>query len=99
MVARWGKDGRGRSVVGSKGRALVIGGSVSGLFAALALSRRGWDVDVFERVETELAGRGAGIVAQPQLWDVFRDAGIEPPVELGVPVERSEERRVGKECR
>ncbi len=68
-------------------RALVIGGSVSGLFAALALSRRGWDAHVFERVETELAGRGAGIVAQPQLWDVFRDAGVDPPDALGVPVE------------
>jgi 2-polyprenyl-6-methoxyphenol hydroxylase-like FAD-dependent oxidoreductase len=68
-------------------RALVIGGSVSGLFAALALSRHGWDVHVFERVETELAGRGAGIVAQPQLWQVFAKVGIDPPSELGVPVE------------
>jgi 2-polyprenyl-6-methoxyphenol hydroxylase-like FAD-dependent oxidoreductase len=71
----------------SKGRALVIGGSMSGLFAALALGRRGWDVHVFERVETELAGRGAGIVAQPQLRDVFRDVGVDASVELGVPVE------------
>jgi 2-polyprenyl-6-methoxyphenol hydroxylase-like FAD-dependent oxidoreductase len=70
-----------------KRRALVIGGSMSGLFAALALSRRGWDVHVFERVETELAGRGAGIVAQPQLWDVFRAVGVEPPADLGVAVE------------
>jgi 2-polyprenyl-6-methoxyphenol hydroxylase-like FAD-dependent oxidoreductase len=69
------------------GRALVIGGSMSGLLAALALTRHGWDVHVFERVETELAGRGAGIVAQPQLADVFRDIGIDPTVELGVPVE------------
>ncbi len=70
-----------------KGRALVIGGSMSGLLAGLALSRHGWDVHVFERVETELAGRGAGIVAQPQLWDVFRAVRIDPPVDLGVPVE------------
>ena len=70
-----------------KGRALVIGGSMSGLFAALALSRGGWDVHVFERVDTELAGRGAGIVAQPQLWEVFAKVGIVPPSELGVPVE------------
>jgi 2-polyprenyl-6-methoxyphenol hydroxylase-like FAD-dependent oxidoreductase len=73
--------------VQTKRRALVIGGSVSGLFAGLALSRHGWEVEVFERVETELAGRGAGIVAQPQLWDVFRAVGIEPPADLGVPVE------------
>jgi 2-polyprenyl-6-methoxyphenol hydroxylase-like FAD-dependent oxidoreductase len=48
-------------------RALIIGGSMSGLLAALMLRRRGWDVDVFERVETELAGRGAGILAQAEL--------------------------------
>ena len=46
----------------SKGRALVIGGSMSGLLAGLTLRARGWDVDVFERVESELSGRGAGIV-------------------------------------
>ena len=67
-------------------RALVIGGSMSGLFAALALSRRGWDVEVFERVEGELAGRGAGIVAQPQLRAVFRAVGLDPDVEFGVEV-------------
>ena len=48
-------------------RALVIGGSMSGLLAAIMLRRRGWSVDVFERVESELAGRGAGIVAQTEL--------------------------------
>src|SRR5262249_43672059 len=69
-------------------RALVSGGSISGLFAALALSRRGWNVEIFERVEGELAGRGAGIVAQPQLRAVFRAVGLDPDVELGVEVSR-----------
>jgi 2-polyprenyl-6-methoxyphenol hydroxylase-like FAD-dependent oxidoreductase len=31
-------------------RALVIGGSMSGLLAALMLRRRGWEVDIYERV-------------------------------------------------
>jgi 2-polyprenyl-6-methoxyphenol hydroxylase-like FAD-dependent oxidoreductase len=48
-------------------RALVIGGSMSGLLAGIMLRRRGWTVDIFERVESELAGRGAGIVAQTEL--------------------------------
>ena len=48
-------------------RALVIGGSMSGLLAALALQRRGFEVTVYERVSDPLAGRGAGIVAQPEL--------------------------------
>lgn len=57
---------------------------MSGLLAAVMLQRRGWTVDVFERVESELAGRGAGIVAQDELiarltalgLDV-RDLGVE----------------------
>jgi 2-polyprenyl-6-methoxyphenol hydroxylase-like FAD-dependent oxidoreductase len=64
-------------------RALVIGGSMSGLLAALLLRRAGWDVDVYERVEGELAGRGAGIVAQPELIDTLRTIGLDPP-DLGV---------------
>jgi 2-polyprenyl-6-methoxyphenol hydroxylase-like FAD-dependent oxidoreductase len=51
----------------SQRRVAVIGGSMSGLLAAIMLAQRGWQVDVFERVEGELAGRGAGIVAQREL--------------------------------
>ena len=40
---------------------------MSGLLAAIMLRRRGWQIDVFERVSGELAGRGAGIVAQPEV--------------------------------
>lgn len=67
-------------------RGIVIGGSVSGLFAALALRRRGWEVDIFERVEVELAGRGAGIVVQPQVRAVLAAVGLDPDVALGVRV-------------
>jgi len=70
---------------GSKGRALVVGGSMSGLLAALLLRRAGWDVDVFERVESELAGRGAGIVAQPDLIATLSRLGIDP-ADLGVEI-------------
>jgi 2-polyprenyl-6-methoxyphenol hydroxylase-like FAD-dependent oxidoreductase len=57
--------------------ALVIGGSMSGLLAGLQLRRAGWHVDIFERVEGELAGRGAGIVAQPDLIATLRGIGID----------------------
>ena len=67
------------------GRALVIGGSMSGLLAGLLLRRAGWDVDIFERVESELAGRGAGIVAQPDLIETLRRLGIDP-TDLGVAI-------------
>lgn len=58
------------------GRAIVIGGSVSGLFAAHLLRQQGWQVDVYERVDSELAGRGAGIVAQPELIGRLRRLGF-----------------------
>src|SRR3979409_396749 len=61
---------------GSTGRARVGGGSMSGRLAALLLRRAGWDVDVFERVESELAGRGAGIVAHPELIAKLRQPRI-----------------------
>jgi 2-polyprenyl-6-methoxyphenol hydroxylase-like FAD-dependent oxidoreductase len=57
-------------------RAVVIGGSMSGLLSALLLRRAGWDVDVYERVETELSGRGAGIVAQQELIERLRALGL-----------------------
>ena len=69
---------------GGKGkRALVIGGSMSGLFAGLQLRKQGFDVEVYERAEGELAGRGAGIVAQPPVIAALRHLGIDP-VDLGV---------------
>jgi len=69
----------------AKRRALVVGGSMSGLLAALLLRHAGWEVDVFERVERELAGRGAGIVAQPDLIETLRRLGIDP-TDLGVEI-------------
>src|SRR5262245_55931933 len=65
--------------------AIVIGGSMSGLLAGLLLRRAGWDVDIYERVESELAGRGAGIVAQPDLIARLARLGI-PSEGLGVAI-------------
>jgi 2-polyprenyl-6-methoxyphenol hydroxylase-like FAD-dependent oxidoreductase len=67
-------------------RALVIGGSMSGLLGALALIRCGFSVEVFERVAEPLAGRGAGIVAQPELKAALRALGLDPNRDLGVEV-------------
>lgn len=68
-------------------RALVIGGSMSGLLAALSLTRHGFDVEVFERVGEPLAGRGAGIVAQPELKAMLRAVGLDPDHDLGIEVD------------
>ncbi len=70
-----------------KGKALVIGGSLSGLFTGLLLRHQGFDVEIFERVETELAGRGAGIVTHQPLWDALDLLGIAWRENLGVAVE------------
>ncbi|MFG1278292.1 FAD binding domain-containing protein [Xanthobacter autotrophicus] len=58
-------------------RAIIIGGSICGLFTALLLRRSGWDVAVFERIGSELAGRGAGIVTHPEMFDVIARTGID----------------------
>jgi 2-polyprenyl-6-methoxyphenol hydroxylase-like FAD-dependent oxidoreductase len=67
----------------SQRRAIVIGGSMSGLLAAIMLRCRGWDVDVFERVEKELSDRGAGIVAQAELIARMNALGLKTQ-DLGV---------------
>ena len=68
----------------SKGRVLIIGGSMAGLFAAITLRSRGWRVDVYERANEELANRGAGIATHNELYEALREAGIELRDEMGV---------------
>src|SRR4051812_2058108 len=64
-------------------RALIIGGSLGGLFAAHFLRAAGWQVTVFERTPGDLAGRGAGIGTQDALLAAMRRLGL-PSGELGV---------------
>lgn len=66
-------------------RALIVGGSIGGLFAGLLLRRAGWQVDIHERVTGELAGRGAGIVVQPDQILRLMSLGLDP-AELGVEI-------------
>jgi 2-polyprenyl-6-methoxyphenol hydroxylase-like FAD-dependent oxidoreductase len=64
-------------------RALIIGGSLGGLLAAITLRRIGWRVDVFERSPQALHSRGGGIVLQPEVLHAFHFAGLRPGT-LGV---------------
>src|SRR3989442_10691636 len=68
-------------------RAVIIGGSMSGLFSAAFLRRIGWDVDVFERSGNELVGRGAGIPTHPELLEALEKSGAGTR-DLGIEVER-----------
>ena len=48
---------------------------MSGLFSALFLRRRGWDVALYERSPVALTGRGAGIMTHPELHRAAAAAG------------------------
>ena len=53
-----------------KPSATIIGGSMAGLFAATALSKKGWDISIHEKVPVPLSGRGAGIATYDELADL-----------------------------
>jgi 2-polyprenyl-6-methoxyphenol hydroxylase-like FAD-dependent oxidoreductase len=68
-----------------KRRAIIIGGSMSGLFSAAFLRQIDWDADVYERSRVELVGRGAGITGHPELFEALEASGAGTK-ELGVEV-------------
>jgi 2-polyprenyl-6-methoxyphenol hydroxylase-like FAD-dependent oxidoreductase len=68
-------------------RALVVGGSMSGLFAGLFLKRRGWEVALYERSPVTLTGRGAGIMTHPELRQAAAAVGLDTSRDFGVAVE------------
>jgi 2-polyprenyl-6-methoxyphenol hydroxylase-like FAD-dependent oxidoreductase len=69
-------------------RAAVIGGSISGLFAAAFLRQIGWHVDIYERSPVELVGRGVGIFAgHPELPEALKKSGARTD-NLGVIVDK-----------
>ncbi|MEO0771080.1 MAG: hypothetical protein AAFY72_16930 [Cyanobacteria bacterium J06649_4] len=57
-------------------RAIIIGGSLAGLFSGVLLGSIGWEVDIYERSPHSLDSRGGGIVLQPDVEVAFERAGI-----------------------
>ncbi|KAI0563759.1 monooxygenase FAD-binding protein [Gracilaria domingensis] len=53
--------------------AIVVGGSLGGLTAAICLRDIGFSVSVFERSEQYLSGKGAGIGLNPHMMSFIRD--------------------------
>jgi 2-polyprenyl-6-methoxyphenol hydroxylase-like FAD-dependent oxidoreductase len=66
--------------------AIVVGGSLGGLFAACMLLRSGWDVVVIERAKGKLAGRGAGLGVHPSLLEGLLHAGAHVDGTIGVAI-------------
>jgi 2-polyprenyl-6-methoxyphenol hydroxylase-like FAD-dependent oxidoreductase len=67
--------------------AVIIGGSMSGLFSAAYLRQIGWEVEVYERSAVPLIGRGAGITTHPELLAALEACGAGTEV-LGIEVEK-----------
>jgi 2-polyprenyl-6-methoxyphenol hydroxylase-like FAD-dependent oxidoreductase len=64
--------------------AIVIGGSLGGLFTGITLCSIGWDVDIYERSSHDLDSRGGGVVLQPDVVEVFQRTGVRYEEPLGV---------------
>jgi len=69
------------------GRAVVVGGSLGGLNAALWLRDLGWNVEVLERSASPLEGRGAGIVLHPATVRYLVEHGVADLAEISAPVD------------
>jgi 2-polyprenyl-6-methoxyphenol hydroxylase-like FAD-dependent oxidoreductase len=57
-------------------RALIIGGSIGGLFVGHFLRQIGWDAIIFERSAGDLADRGAGLGITAELFEAMRRVGL-----------------------
>ena len=68
----------------NKPRAIIIGGSLGGLFTATTLRAIGWEVEIFERSPNELDSRGGGVVLQGDVLSAFHFSGVQTMGALGV---------------
>ncbi len=62
----------------------IVGGSLGGLFAAALLGRAGHKIQLFERSRSGLEGRGAGLLAQRDIFAILRAVGCEHVAHVGV---------------
>lgn len=66
--------------------AIIVGGSVGGLFTASYLLKRGWTVDVLEQSQQNLASRGTGIARHDELEEICDELGLPRDDTVGVDV-------------
>ena len=67
--------------------ALIIGGSMAGLFSGLLLRQLGWQVDIYERTDVPLSGRGVGILTHTELFDAMDRVGVDMERRPGISLE------------
>ena len=65
-------------------RVVIVGGSMAGLAAGVALHHLGFDVSVHERAGEELASRGAGIATHDVLYAALKDVGVTLRESMGI---------------
>lgn len=71
-------------------RALIVGGGVGGLSAAIALRSRGWEIDLFEKSE-QLREAGAGLLLLPNGTRALGHLGVQSAVQaVSVPIGTSD---------
>lgn len=73
-------------MLSSAPKVAVVGGSLGGLFDAIALRSLGCEVDVYEKSSGLMHDRGAGIVFQPEVAEFLTRYDIAPLESVVVPV-------------
>jgi 2-polyprenyl-6-methoxyphenol hydroxylase-like FAD-dependent oxidoreductase len=71
---------------GTAPKVVVVGGSLGGLFNAIALRTLGCEVEVFEKSSGLMKDRGAGIVFQQEVADLLTRYAVAPMESVVVPV-------------
>src|SRR6266446_6480132 len=74
-------SGNGRAL-----KVIVVGGSLGGLFHAIALRSLGYEVEVFEKSSGLMKDRGAGIVFQQEVAEFLSRYEVAPLESVVVPV-------------
>ena len=67
-------------------QAIIVGGSIAGLFSGIRLLQRGWQVTIIEKSKHALAARGTGIARHTELENLLDYIGISPDKTVGINV-------------
>ena len=70
--------------VANSNRAIIVGGSLGGLFAGVLLQRAGWHVSIYERSTAGLEGKGAGLVPQSEVEQILDEIGRKDVLRTGI---------------